>query len=73
MGGPCPCRAVTHSANPRTCAVVQRTGEPKSVKSHMHFDITSPNPPAEQQRVEALGGRQLEACSVGGLLRIADR
>ncbi|MFI7293643.1 VOC family protein [Streptomyces sp. NPDC050121] len=66
MGSSCPCRAVTHCANSRTFAVVQRTGEPKPVKERMHFDITSTNPPAEQQRVEALGGYRLEECNAGG-------
>ncbi|MFJ5079559.1 VOC family protein [Streptomyces sp. NPDC088553] len=50
----------------------QRTGEPKSGKNRMHFDITSPNPTAEQQRVEELGGRRLEEYAVGGFLVMAD-
>ncbi|MFF3265135.1 VOC family protein [Streptomyces sp. NPDC002932] len=50
----------------------QRTGEPKSVKNRMHFDITSPNPPAAQQRIEALGGRRLEEYASGGFLVMAD-
>ncbi|KUH39797.1 MULTISPECIES: VOC family protein [Streptomyces] len=50
----------------------QRTGEPKSVKNRMHFDITSPDPPAEQQRVEALGGRRLDEYAGGGFLVMAD-
>ncbi|MEV7590444.1 VOC family protein [Streptomyces sp. NPDC089922] len=50
----------------------QRTDTPKSGKNRMHFDITSPNPPAEQARVEALGGRRLEECDSGGFLVMAD-
>ncbi|SOE09113.1 hypothetical protein SAMN06272775_0198 [Streptomyces sp. 2323.1] len=44
----------------------QQTAEPKSGKNRMHFDITSPDPAAEQQRVEALGGRRLEQYADGG-------
>ncbi|MCD2462053.1 MULTISPECIES: VOC family protein [unclassified Streptomyces] len=50
----------------------QRSDEPKSGKNRMHFDITAPNPTAEQQRVEALGGRRLEEYSAGGFLVMAD-
>ncbi|MEV7508470.1 VOC family protein [Streptomyces sp. NPDC091201] len=50
----------------------QRTDTPKSGKNRMHFDITSPNPPAEQARVEALGGRRLEEYDSGGFLVMAD-
>jgi predicted enzyme related to lactoylglutathione lyase len=50
----------------------QRTSEPRSGKNRMHFDITSPDPPAEQQRVEALGGRRLEEYDSGGFLVMAD-
>ncbi|MER7836803.1 VOC family protein [Streptomyces sp. NPDC096040] len=50
----------------------QRTGEPKSGKNRMHFDITSPNPSAEQQRVETLGGSRLEQYDDGGFLVMAD-
>ncbi|MFB6524939.1 VOC family protein [Streptomyces sp. NPDC056399] len=50
----------------------QRSDKPKSGKNRMHFDITSPNPTAEQQRVEALGGRRLEEYSAGGFLVMAD-
>lgn len=50
----------------------QRTGESKSGKNRLHFDVSSPNPPAEQQRVEALGGRRLEQYDVGGFLVMAD-
>jgi predicted enzyme related to lactoylglutathione lyase len=50
----------------------QRTGESKSGKNRLHFDVSSPNPPAEQQRVEALGGRRLEQYDAGGFLVMAD-
>ncbi|MCE0446874.1 VOC family protein [Streptomyces tricolor] len=50
----------------------QRTGEPKTAKNRMHFDVTSPDPAAEQQRVEALGGRRLEEYDAGGFLVMAD-
>ncbi|MFF2203539.1 VOC family protein [Streptomyces sp. NPDC058145] len=50
----------------------QQTAEPKSVKNRMHFDITSPDPATEQQRVEALGGRRLEQYADGGFLVMAD-
>ncbi|MGW1895257.1 VOC family protein [Streptomyces sp. NPDC002004] len=50
----------------------QKTAEPKSGKNRMHFDITSPDPAAEQQRVEALGGRRLEQYADGGFLVMAD-
>ncbi|MFE1958563.1 VOC family protein [Streptomyces sp. NPDC059479] len=38
----------------------QQTSESKSGKNRMHFGITSPNPAAEQRRVETLGGRRLD-------------
>ncbi|MFE9926662.1 VOC family protein [Streptomyces sp. NPDC005774] len=50
----------------------QRTSEPKSGKNRMHFDITSPDPAAEQQRVEALGGHRLKEYADGGFLVMAD-
>ncbi|MFJ3224545.1 VOC family protein [Streptomyces sp. NPDC086783] len=50
----------------------QRTNEPKSGKNRMHFDITSPDPAAEQRRVETLGGRRLEQYADGGFLVMAD-
>lgn len=50
----------------------QRTDEPTSGKNRMHFDITSPDPAAEQQRVEMLGGRRLEQYADGGFLVMAD-
>ncbi|GLW47117.1 glyoxalase [Streptomyces sp. NBRC 14336] len=50
----------------------QRTDEPKSGKNRMHFDITSPDPATEQQRVESLGGRRLGQYDDGGFLVMAD-
>ncbi|MFJ9411194.1 VOC family protein [Streptomyces sp. NPDC101393] len=50
----------------------QETDEPKSGKNRMHVDISSPDPAAEQQRVEALGGRRLEQYADGGFLVMAD-
>ncbi|MFF8866179.1 VOC family protein [Streptomyces sp. NPDC015139] len=50
----------------------QQTAEPKSGKNRMHFDVTSPDPASEQQRVEALGGRRLEQYADGGFLVMAD-
>ncbi|MGW7487008.1 VOC family protein [Streptomyces sp. NPDC054786] len=50
----------------------QQTAEPKSGKNRMHVDISSPDPAAEQQRVEALGGRRLEQYADGGFLVMAD-
>ncbi|MFJ8792412.1 VOC family protein [Streptomyces sp. NPDC102462] len=50
----------------------QQTVERKAGKNRMHFDITSPDPAAEQQRVEALGGRRLEEYADGGFLVMAD-
>ncbi|WP_445280184.1 VOC family protein [Streptomyces sp. DSM 118148] len=50
----------------------QRTASPKSGKNRMHLDIASPDPAAEQQRVEALGGRRLEEYADGGFLVMAD-
>lgn len=38
----------------------------------MHFDIASPDPAAEQQRGEMLGGRRLEQYAGGGFLVMAD-
>lgn len=50
----------------------QQTGEPKSGKNRMHFDVTSPDPAAEQRRVEALGGRRPAEYADGGFLVMAD-
>jgi predicted enzyme related to lactoylglutathione lyase len=50
----------------------QRTAEPRTGKNRMHFDITSPDPAAEQRRVEMLGGRRLDQYADGGFLVMAD-
>lgn len=50
----------------------QQTAHPKSGKTRIHFDITSPDSAAEQQRVEALGGRRLKQYDDGGFLVMAD-
>ncbi|MEU7697492.1 VOC family protein [Streptomyces sp. NPDC039028] len=50
----------------------QRTNESQQGKNRMHFDVTSPDPAAEQKRVEALGGRRLEEYDAGGFLVMAD-
>ncbi|MEU2426467.1 VOC family protein [Streptomyces sp. NPDC007851] len=38
----------------------------------MHFDVSTPDPAAERQRVEALGGRRLEQYADDGFLLMAD-
>lgn len=50
----------------------QRTDNLAPGKNRMHFDLTSPEPAAEQRRVEALGGRRLEEYASGGFLVMAD-
>ncbi|MFF4537227.1 VOC family protein [Streptomyces aureus] len=50
----------------------QRTDETRTGKNRMHFDITAPDPAAEQQRIESLGGRRLEQYADGGFLVMAD-
>lgn len=50
----------------------QRTDEPKSGKNRVHFDVASPDPAAERARIEALGGRVLDAYAEGGFLVMAD-
>ncbi|WP_406164796.1 VOC family protein [Streptomyces sp. NBC_00996] len=50
----------------------QQTAEPKSDKHRLHFDITSTDLAAEQQRVEVLGGRRMEHYADGGFLVMAD-
>ncbi|WP_353946342.1 VOC family protein [Streptomyces sp. HUAS MG91] len=50
----------------------QRTPAPTTGKNRMHVDITSPDPAAEQRRIEALGGRRLEEYAEGGFLVMAD-
>ncbi|MGW1338542.1 VOC family protein [Streptomyces rubiginosohelvolus] len=43
----------------------QRTDAPRRSKNRMHFDVSAPDPAAEQRRVEALGGRRLEGYDDG--------
>jgi predicted enzyme related to lactoylglutathione lyase len=51
----------------------QRTAdEGKAGKNRLHLDLSSPDPLAEQRRVEALGGRRLEGYDEGGFLVMAD-
>ncbi|GHH44925.1 VOC family protein [Streptomyces candidus] len=50
----------------------QKTPEAKSVKNRMHVDVSARDPEAEQQRVEALGGRRLEEYADSGFLVMAD-
>ena len=50
----------------------QRTDAPRSGKNRMHFDVTSPGPAAQRQRVEKPGGRRPEQYDDGGFLVMAD-
>lgn len=50
----------------------QRAETRKPDKNRVHLDISSPDPAAEQKRVEALGGRRLEEYAEGGFLVMAD-
>ncbi|WP_369216055.1 VOC family protein [Streptomyces flavofungini] len=50
----------------------QRTGDPTPGKNRMHFDVSAPDPAAEQRRVEALGGRRLAEYADSGFLVMAD-
>ncbi|GAA3505167.1 VOC family protein [Streptomyces prasinosporus] len=50
----------------------QRADTPKSGKNRMHVDVASPDPAAEQRRIEGLGGRRLEGYDDGGFLVMAD-
>lgn len=50
----------------------QKVAEPRAGKNRIHFDVASPDPAAEQQRVEALGGRLLQQYAAGGFLVMAD-
>lgn len=50
----------------------QRTPEPRSGKNRVHFDVAAPDPVAEQQRIERLGGRRLTEYADGGFLVMAD-
>ncbi|WP_329025881.1 VOC family protein [Streptomyces sp. NBC_00690] len=50
----------------------QKVAEPKSAKNRVHLDLASPDSAAEQNRIEALGGRQLHEYEIGGFLVMAD-
>ena len=51
----------------------QKVAEPRTdQKNRIHFDLGSPDPAAEQERVEALGGRALPQYAAGGFLVMAD-
>ncbi|MBO1335835.1 VOC family protein [Streptomyces sp. VRA16 Mangrove soil] len=50
----------------------QGATEPTAGKNRMHFDVSSPDPAAEQERIEALGGRRLTQYDEGGFLVMAD-
>lgn len=50
----------------------QKVAEPRLGKNRIHFDVASPDPAAEQERVEALGGRLLQQYATGGFLVMAD-
>ncbi|MFB8352871.1 VOC family protein [Streptomyces niveus] len=50
----------------------QRVDEPTPGKNRTHVDLASPDPVAERERIEALGGRWLEQYMEGGFLVMAD-
>ncbi|MFF8833149.1 VOC family protein [Streptomyces sp. NPDC015131] len=50
----------------------QRTTRPTPGKNRLHFDVSSPDPAAEQRRIESLGGSRLEEYDEGGFLVMAD-
>jgi PAS domain S-box-containing protein len=50
----------------------QKVTEPRVGKNRIHFDVASPDPAAEQERVVALGGRLLQQYAAGGFLVMAD-
>ncbi|MEV7614831.1 VOC family protein [Streptomyces sp. NPDC089799] len=50
----------------------QKVDRPTTGKNRIHVDLASPDPAAEQRRVEALGGRRLEEYAGGGFLVMAD-
>jgi predicted enzyme related to lactoylglutathione lyase len=50
----------------------QKADAPKPGKNRVHFDIRSPDPAAEQGRLEALGARYLPEYAAGGFLVMAD-
>ena len=50
----------------------QKASGSRAGKNRVHFDLASPDPAAEQQRIEQLGGRRLEDYAAGGFLVMAD-
>ncbi|MER7819130.1 VOC family protein [Streptomyces sp. NPDC096153] len=50
----------------------QKVAGTKTGKNRLHFDVASPDPPAGQARLEALGGRLLDQYASGGFLVMAD-
>ena len=50
----------------------QKSDGPKVGKNRVHFDVASPDPAAEQARIEALGGRLLPQYAPGGFLVMTD-
>jgi predicted enzyme related to lactoylglutathione lyase len=50
----------------------QRVVEPKAGKNRVHLDISGPDIGIVKDRVEALGGRQLDGYESGGFLVMAD-
>lgn len=50
----------------------QKVAEARAGKNRIHFDVASPDPAAEQARVEELGGLRLDQYGAGGFLVMAD-
>ncbi|MET9499872.1 VOC family protein [Streptomyces sp. NPDC006552] len=50
----------------------QRGEAPKTGKNRLHLDLETPDPAAEQARIEQLGGRRLPEYDDGGFLVMAD-
>ena len=50
----------------------QRVEAPKAEKNRVHFDLGSPDPAAERERLEALGAKYLPEYAPGGFLVMAD-
>jgi predicted enzyme related to lactoylglutathione lyase len=50
----------------------QKVAEPTVGKNRLHLDLASVDPVAEQQRIEALGGRRLPEYAPSGFLVMAD-
>jgi predicted enzyme related to lactoylglutathione lyase len=50
----------------------QKVREIKAAKNRIHFDLSSENPRAEEERIAALGGRRLSEYKAGGFLVMAD-